>query len=259
MMHKLTNGHRRIGPMLAAIVFAFAPPELSAQGPDDVEAGARNFRSFCVACHGGEGGGGHAPDLSVTPARNGMSDDALFATISNGRPARGMPGWDWIPEIERRQLVAYIRSIDSGRSEEPLAGDAARGARLFTSKGGCRACHMVNGVGGTVGPDLSLIGRGRSPTYLRRAMIEPNADLDPLWWSVRVVDEAGTAFEGRRMSEDTYTIRMLDLDGVLRAFDKASVERFENVEVSVMPRYDGILSPSEIDDIVAYLYSLRGD
>ncbi len=41
----------------------------------------------------------------------------------------------------------------------------------------CDACHMVNGEGGEVGPDLSKIGASRDRAYLRRAILEPNADI----------------------------------------------------------------------------------
>jgi mono/diheme cytochrome c family protein len=44
---------------------------------------------------------------------------------------------------------------------------------LFT----CDACHMINGEGGEVGPNLSTIGALRDPAYLRRAILDPNADL----------------------------------------------------------------------------------
>jgi len=44
---------------------------------------------------------------------------------------------------------------------------------LFT----CDACHMINGEGGEVGPNLSKIGALRDLAYLRRSILDPNADL----------------------------------------------------------------------------------
>jgi len=44
---------------------------------------------------------------------------------------------------------------------------------LFT----CDACHMINGEGGEVGPNLSKIGAIRDREYLRRSILDPNADL----------------------------------------------------------------------------------
>ena len=49
-------------------------------------------------------------------------------------------------------------------SQDPLAG-----SRVFGTKG-CATCHAVNGVGGTVGPDLGRIPRPRSFYDLATAM-----------------------------------------------------------------------------------------
>src|SRR3990172_116104 len=51
-----------------------------------------------------------------------------------------------------------------GPSQNPLAG-----SRVFGTKG-CAKCHAVNGVGGTVGPDLGRIARSRSFYDLASAM-----------------------------------------------------------------------------------------
>jgi mono/diheme cytochrome c family protein len=46
---------------------------------------------------------------------------------------------------------------------------------LFTEKG-CVGCHQLGGQGGQVGPPLDAIGRQRNADYIRRALLEPNAD-----------------------------------------------------------------------------------
>jgi mono/diheme cytochrome c family protein len=51
----------------------------------------------------------------------------------------------------------------------------ARGQQLFESNG-CMGCHMVNGQGGTVGPDLSNEGSaGHSAQWLRTQIRDPKA------------------------------------------------------------------------------------
>jgi putative heme-binding domain-containing protein len=46
---------------------------------------------------------------------------------------------------------------------------------LFAEKG-CVACHQLGGQGGAIGPPLDAIGRQRSADYIRRSLLEPNAD-----------------------------------------------------------------------------------
>src|SRR5215472_19146072 len=62
-------------------------------------------------------------------------------------------------------LVAVIVLATAGASaSQPLFGptqDPVAGERLFSAKG-CASCHAVNGVGGTVGPDLALSARPRT-------------------------------------------------------------------------------------------------
>jgi mono/diheme cytochrome c family protein len=69
----------------------------------------------------------------------------------------------------------------------PIAGGAAPGpaapattattdpTALFAEKG-CVGCHQLGGQGGQVGPPLDAIGRQRNADYIRRALLEPNAD-----------------------------------------------------------------------------------
>ena len=41
----------------------------------------------------------------------------------------------------------------------------------------CGACHKVAGEEGELGPDLTTIGAARDKDYLRRSILDPNADI----------------------------------------------------------------------------------
>jgi mono/diheme cytochrome c family protein len=51
---------------------------------------------------------------------------------------------------------------------------AASGSSLLSSEG-CIACHVVNGHGGSVGPDLSHVGSKRSLYWLKTQITNPDA------------------------------------------------------------------------------------
>ncbi|MGE5295501.1 MAG: c-type cytochrome [Solirubrobacterales bacterium] len=57
-----------------------------------------------------------------------------------------------------------------------MSAAAQRGKQLYDTLG-CQACHMVNGQGGTTGPDLSNEGaKGRSREWLTAQIRNPKAN-----------------------------------------------------------------------------------
>ena len=94
------------------------PPEASAKvnplagKPDAVAGGHKLFVRECVSCHGenGKGEDTGAADLQL-PVVQKQRDGALFWKISSGNPRRGMPAFSRLPELQRWQLVMYLRSL----------------------------------------------------------------------------------------------------------------------------------------------------
>jgi len=71
----------------------------------------------------------------------------------------------------------YIRA-SCGRCHKegdvPNVPELAEGRHLFETQG-CRGCHKLNGVGGSIGPDLTEEGAShRSPEWLERHFLAPN-------------------------------------------------------------------------------------
>ncbi len=95
-------------------------------GKPELAAGGRKlFEQRCAQCHGAEGQGlKKAADLQL-PVVQQQSDGTLFWKITNGNPRRGMPSFSGIPEMQRWQIVLYLRSL---RSAQPLDGDKNPGA-----------------------------------------------------------------------------------------------------------------------------------
>jgi mono/diheme cytochrome c family protein len=76
---------------------------------------------------------------------------------------------------------------------------------------------------------------------------------------VRVVSERGT-YEGMRVNEDAFTVQMRDVSGRLYSFDKQDLISYEKAfGHSFMPGYSAALNEQQIDDLVSYLMSLKGD
>ncbi len=224
---------------------------------EDVETGQSLFRAHCGRCHGRDATGELGPDLT-SGFLDARSDAGLFELISEGIADTEMP-----PMFRTRadrsvwQLVSYLRSLNRRPENVFLPGDPTVGERLFRGKGGCDVCHMVGGAGGRLGPDLSAVGDRRWPAELEVDLLEPDEAVDPRWWSIRATRVDGTTVEGIRMNEDTYSIRLLDADENLWSVSKRDLRETERIETSTMPSYEGKLTAEELENVVAYLFSLR--
>ena len=228
--------------------------------PYDINQGQRYFERQCSRCHGFDARGNDevgAPDLTGA-LRNASSDVGIFNIIREGVQGTAMlPVAEDVPDATVWQVVAYIGSLRYDPDSVVLAGDAEAGERLFYGQADCDSCHMVNGRGGRLGPDLSRIGEGHSPDELMTDLVDPDDEVDPRWWTLRVTGPDGIEREGFRMGEDSFAVRIMDTDNELWSFDKDEISGYERIETSTMPSYDQRLSEDELDDMVAYLFSLR--
>jgi mono/diheme cytochrome c family protein len=92
---------------------AASRPNPLASRPETAAGGQKLFRRNCVECHGADGSGlakKHAADLQLSSVQQ-QSDGVLFWKITNGNPDRGMPSFSKLPELQRWQLVLYVRTL----------------------------------------------------------------------------------------------------------------------------------------------------
>src|ERR1700689_2350701 len=131
------------------------------------QAGEYEFRINCALCHGlGAHGGGRGPDLTRARKKHVHSDEEMFQVISYGIPGTVMPANGTngqgvgMTDEEIWQIVTYIRSVEVKAPAKPT-GSAAHGRELFYGDANCSLCHMVEGKGGRVGPELPAVGGSR--------------------------------------------------------------------------------------------------
>ena len=237
------------------------------------KAGEYEFRINCALCHGlGARGGGRGPDLTIAKKPHAKTDADMFQTISTGIPGTAMPANGTngqgvgMTDAEIWEIVTYIRSIEVKAPAKPL-GNAAHGKELFYGDANCSSCHMVNGKGGRIGPDLSSVGGSRRTDALIESVRKPSARLawgltEPTkefaqeYEEVTVVTQDGQQFKGTTLNEDSFTLQMIDTSENLHLFEKDKLKSYEVTRKSLMPTYNpDTLSDKDLNDIIAFLQS----
>jgi cytochrome c oxidase cbb3-type subunit 3 len=260
------------------VAFAVAAVTLRAQEKNpfagDAKAakvGESQFRANCAFCHGlGARGGGRGPDLTRAQKRHGNADADLFRTINEGVPGTAMPQNGatqqgvGMTEEEIWQVISYIRSVQA-KAPAQIPGNAAHGKELFYGSAACSTCHMIQGKGGRLGPDLTTTGSARSTDYLVESVRNPSRRLaqgiseamkefSQEYETVTVVTAEGTRFFGVVLNEDNFTLQMMDTREQLHSFEKDKLRSLQKSRESLMPAYDQrMLSDKDLQDLIAYL------
>ena len=241
---------------LISIAFLWAQ---DAAPPGDLAPGKKLYESHCSLCHGQTGTGGKGPNLAQPTLHHAPDDKRLAEVIEHGIPGTEMPGSWQLTNHEVAQVASYVRSL--GRVVAvALPGDAARGRALYEGKGGCAGCHIVKGVGSSFGPELTNIGARRNAEYLRESLLKPGAAVPEGFLVVRVITHDGRTVRGARVNEDSFTIQLRDASNHFFSFRKSDLTILrKEFNESLMPSYESKFSTAELDDLIAYLASLRGE
>ncbi|MDH4067044.1 MAG: c-type cytochrome, partial [Acidobacteriota bacterium] len=230
--------------------------------------GAKIFKVYCARCHGFDGSGGSGPPLARPTLHRAKDEAAILAIVVDGIPGTPMIGYWMLAESEMSQVAAYVRSLGR-RPEDPLPGDPERGRALYENTG-CDTCHIINGEGAALGPALTDVGMLRGAAFLRDSLLDPAAarpergvPYEPYTYPAYVVAQAqplqGPEVAGVLVNEDSFTIQLRDRAGRLHSLRKADLRTLEyNPRTSLMPSYRGKLDDRQLNDLVAYLMTLRG-
>ncbi len=256
----LTPALRAQTPQNAALAGGAAPvAAIAATNPfsseADVQQGSALFQTHCAVCHGANGEGGRGADLTVGLYRRGGRDPELYASIRFG-----IPGTDMAPvrvtDDEVWKLVAFVKRLGSQGLREKAPGDPVAGRRVFQTMG-CVVCHSVSKEGGTLGPDLTDVGRRRGLKFLAESLAKPEAEIPIAYRAVEVVLKSGATVTGIRLNRDDLSIQLRDPGDNFRFFLMENVREIRYDKPALMPSY-AALDPKDFTDVVAYLNSLKG-
>ncbi|HXX57441.1 MAG TPA: cytochrome c [Thermodesulfovibrionales bacterium] len=154
---------------------------------EDVNAGKMVWHKYdCIGCHTIFGTGSYfAPDMTKVVERKPKGYLKQFIMDPKSvNPHAAMPKLG-ITSDEADKLISFfewISKVDTnGWPPKPILATAAgvsgkeltTGQRVYQSLG-CSNCHMISGIGGTTGPDLTKVGSRRDRTWLIGHFKDPN-------------------------------------------------------------------------------------
>ncbi len=167
-----------------------------------------------------------------------------------------------------RLAAADVLPLPKGRGGEKLpavadlvkrSGSAEKGKAVFAGVGTCAKCHVVQGEGKMVGPDLSGIGAKLSREALYESVLAPSAAISHNYEAWTALTKDGHAISGLLVSKTPQQVVIRGPDGVDATVSGDELEELIRQPVSLMPAdLASTLSAEELVDVVTWLETLRG-
>ncbi len=234
-------------------------------------------KKSCLGCHQlNEEGGKIGPNLNRSSFN--YRPEWIYAWISNPQafhPATKMPNLGLKPE-EARAITAFLVAFQPKEDDEEeeseagipddwqqylsTVGDAVRGEKIFNDAEGtanCAKCHLVKGKGGTVGPELSIVGTSRTREFLLESVLDPNVVITAGYKTIMILTKDRKFITGIKVNEDESGFDIVDKEGKDRHIPRDKVKKFKTQKISTMPgNFKDLLEVQEVADLLAYLGTL---
>jgi putative heme-binding domain-containing protein len=157
-------------------------------------------------------------------------------------------------KVDDRERESQVAQLDT----DARSGNAERGRLIFSgNRAACSVCHRAAGSGGSVGPELTRIGKVRTPRDLAESILFPSATIANGFESFTVTTKPGQVLTGLIRRESADAIHLVATDGTEARVPRSQIEEIAPSPISVMPQsLDRQLSRRELADLVAFLSSL---
>jgi len=246
------------------VVVLIAQNKRSAGTPEATAArqgeGKATFSNVCASCHGLDGRGGErGPDIVSQPDVMRKTGAELVRILREGKTVAGMPSFAALGAARLSALVDYLRTLQGQGRDAKLPGNPERGKALFFGAAHCSTCHLVGGRGGFFASDLSSYAARIGAEDVRRAIVEPNRDLDPRRGLITVTLADSTTLTGLMRNQDNFSLQLQTADGAFHLLNTSDIRTTKYEGKSAMPPdYGSTLSKEELNDLVSFLLRSSG-
>ena len=141
-----------------------------------------------------------------------------------------------------------------------LAGDAARGRKLFLETAGvtCVNCHRIHRDGKEIGPELTTIGKKLTRAQLLESILDPSKAIDPKYVTGLAETDDGRVLTGILMEKTEQYISLKDVRAEISRIAMPSIEQLVPQQQSLMPDLLAQdLTAQQLADLLEYLSSLK--
>ncbi len=139
-----------------------------------------------------------------------------------------------------------------------MQGDVGRGEQVFVKIGTCAKCHVVNGKGKEVGPNLSEIGSKLSRAAFFESILFPSAGISHNYETYSLILEDGNVVSGILVSKTGAAVTLKDAESLVRTIPTDEIEEMRKQTVSLMPAdLQKTMTAEELVDVVQYLATLK--
>lgn len=172
-----------------------------------------------------------------------------FDLPANLKSAAAQPAEDEDARLER-----LTTSVTASK------GNPAHGAEVFRNIRGanCIGCHIVNGEGRRIGPELSEVASKYTRAQLAESVLYPSKQLLDGYEQSLLTLKSGERVIGIVMNEDAEKLTVAKSDGSTLAISAADVTKKTKSKNSLMP--DGLVNPisdQDFFDLISYLETLK--
>ncbi|MFN5897746.1 MAG: dehydrogenase, partial [Planctomyces sp.] len=171
------------------------------------------------------------------------------------------------PSRQARERAQQLFPLPPSRDNTPtppiselakMKGDAGNGRIVFFSTGTCHKCHVVDGMGREIGPNLTEIGSKLSREAMFESVLYPSAGISHNYEMWTAVLSSGTTVNGLLVSSTDAEVSLRGDDALVRKFPRTDIEELVKQKISLMPAdLQKTMTSQELADVVEYMQGLK--